>query len=185
MKPTEHSVPTTVAQALVQALAHTGTRRLFGLPGGGSSLDLIQAGRDCELPFVLARHETAAAMMAATTAELDGSVGAAIVTKGPGTANSANGVAHAALDRCAMLMVTDGFAPSLIRFATHQWFDQQQMLGPVVKAHDTLSPAAPGQIDALLQLALAPRQGPVHIELTGAAARAALVPSPPEQNSPG
>ncbi|MGC1443639.1 MAG: thiamine pyrophosphate-binding protein [Burkholderiaceae bacterium] len=169
-----HGVTNNVADALVRAFKATGTQRMFGLPGGGSSLDLIRAGQDQGLPFVLARHECAAAMMAATTAELDGSIGVAIVTKGPGTANAANGVAHAALDRCALAMITDGFADSLRSYVTHQWYDQQQFLGPLVKAHSTLIETNVSQIESLVAQALAPRRGPVHLELTGAAARASL-----------
>ena len=34
----------TIAGALIDALAAFGVKRLFGIPGGGSSLDLIEAG---------------------------------------------------------------------------------------------------------------------------------------------
>ncbi len=145
-----NAAPINVAQALVSAFKATGTKRMFGLPGGGSSLDLIQAGREQNLSFVLTRHECAAAMMAATTAELDGSVGVTIVTKGPGTANAANGVAHASLDRCAMAIITDGFTDRLRAFVTHQWYDQQQLLASVTKAHSTLEKPTRQEIDRLV-----------------------------------
>lgn len=164
----------TVADVLVRALRSTGTKRMFGLPGGGSSLDLIDAASRQGVPFVLARHETSAAIMAATTAELDGSVGCAIVTKGPGTANAANGVAHASLDRCALAMVTDGFSESIRSYVTHQWFDQQALLAPIVKAHSTLESTTMAQIESLLALANSPERGPVHLELTGPTARELL-----------
>lgn len=161
-----------VATALVEALRATGMRRMFGLPGGGSSLDVIEAARRKRVPFVLARHETAAVMMAATTAELDGSVGAALVTKGPGTANAANGVAHAALDRAPVAVITDGFSPALQRYVTHQWFDQRAMLAPVTKGHSLLADdAAPADLALLLLAARTPRRGPVHFELTTPAAK--------------
>src|SRR5689334_11844533 len=48
------------ADAVVAALVAAGTERLFGVPGGGSSLDLIAAARAAGLPFTLARQETAA-----------------------------------------------------------------------------------------------------------------------------
>jgi hypothetical protein len=35
---------------------------MFGVPGGGSSLDLIEAGAEQRMEFVLARTETAAAV---------------------------------------------------------------------------------------------------------------------------
>ena len=110
-----------VAAALARAFRAHGVKRMFGLPGGGSSLDLIDAARRERIPFVLARHECAAVFMAAATAELEGTIGVALTTKGPGTANAANGVAHAALDRCPVAVVTDGFSPQIRRYVTHQW----------------------------------------------------------------
>lgn len=169
-----------VATALVRAFSVHGTRRLFGLPGGGSSLDLIEAAREAGLDFVLARHECSAVFMAAATAELDGSLGVALTTKGPGTANAVNGAAHAALDRCAVAVVTDGFAPSLRTYVTHQWFDQRALLAPLVKGHATLDgPDAAGDIDRLLARAFEPARGPVHVELTGTASRAPAAPHAP------
>ena len=168
----------TVAEASIAALAETGTKRLFGMPGGGSSLDLIEAARRQGLDFVLARHECSAVMMAAADAELGGHVGAALTTKGPGTANAANGVAHASLDRCAVAVFTDGFSDAQRAYVTHQWFDQRAMLAPVVKAHTTFDPAPDrASIAALFATALQPRRGPVHVELTGPASRA-RIPAP-------
>lgn len=167
---------TTVAAALIDALCANGARRIFGLPGGGSSLDIIEAARRRRMPFVLARQETAAVMMAAATAELDGSIGVALVTKGPGTANAANGTAHAALDRAPVAVITDGFSPQIRAYVTHQWFDQRAMLAPVARGHGLLAQGdAAGDIDRLLALTRAPQRGPVHIELTGPAARRTIV----------
>jgi len=173
----------TVAKALVAAFAATGTKRLFGLPGGGSSLDLIEQAREAGLPFVLARHECAAVMMAAVTAELDGSLGVALMTKGPGTANGTNGVAHASLDRNAVAVITDGFSPAHQAYVSHQWFDQRALYAPIVKDHSTLESASKAEIDQLVATALAPHQGPVHLELTGVAARAQLLDGLPPATS--
>jgi len=169
------TLPANVADGVVAALASHGVRRIYGLPGGGSSLDLIDAGVRRGVEFVLARHEGAATMMAAADAELSGTLGAVLTTKGPGAANAANGVAHACLDRSPVVAITDGFAPAQLSYITHQVFDQQAMLAPVVKAHGRLEGAdAAGELSRLLATALAPRQGPVHIELTGAAARSPM-----------
>ncbi len=165
----------TVAEALASAFKSHGVKRIFGLPGGGSSLDLIEAADQIGIPFVLARHECAAVFMAAATAEVEETLGVALTTKGPGTANAANGVAHAALDRCAVAVVTDGFSPQSQRYVTHQWYDQRAFLAPLVKAHSLLDNARAGaDIVQLLHTARMPRQGAIHIELTGPAARAEI-----------
>ncbi len=170
--PAPTNAPRDVASALVDAFAAHGTRRLFGLPGGGSSLDIIEAARRAGLPFVLARHECAAVFMAAATAELDGSLGVALTTKGPGTANATNGAAHAALDRCAVAVLTDGFSPALRAYVTHQWFDQRALLAPLVNAHATLDGSdAAEEVARIISAAFQPVPGPVHVELTSLAAR--------------
>ena len=43
----------TVAQLLMKTLAGAGCPRGFGVPGGGSSLDLIAAGEANRMPFIL------------------------------------------------------------------------------------------------------------------------------------
>jgi acetolactate synthase-1/2/3 large subunit len=169
----------TVSDLLVERLRQTGTRRVFGVPGGGTSLDIIESARVRGMDFVLARHECAAVMMAATAADLEDSVGLALSTKGPGLANAVNGIAHAALDRSALALVADGFSDKQRSYVTHQWFDQRALLAPLVNAHSTLAQAdtAPAEIDRLITAALAPRRGPVHVELNGPDARAALDPA--------
>lgn len=169
----------TGAEAVAEALRAAGVARIFGVPGGGSSLDLIAAAKARGLPFVLARHETAAVIMAATTAELSGCPGAALVTRGPGVGNAANGMAHAALDRAPVLLLADAFAEAERAYANHQYFDHAAMLAPVSKgaARVTSPGAAAGVIAAgLLHEAMAAPRGPVLLELSGAAARG---PSPP------
>ncbi|WP_343896461.1 thiamine pyrophosphate-binding protein [Craurococcus roseus] len=169
------------ADAVVAALADAGVTRLFGVPGGGSSLDLVAAAHRRGLPFALARHETAAVIMAATTAELTGRPGAALVTRGPGVSNAANGVAHASLDRAPVLLLADGFTGAERAFANHQWFDQAAMLAPVTKA--AAKAVEPGteagpMAAALLATAMASPRGPALMELSGVAARAPASPPP-------
>ncbi len=175
----------TVATALVRAAKASGAKRLFGLPGGGSSLDLIEAARREGLDFVLTRHECAAVFMAAATSQLDGALGVALTTKGPGLANAANGAAQAALDRCSVAIVSDGFSPKQRKYATHQWFDQRALLAPLVKGHSLLADSrAAAEIDRLVAAALTPRRGPVHIELTGPAARESVYAAKPRAGAP-
>jgi acetolactate synthase I/II/III large subunit len=163
----------TIVQALARALSEAGVRRMFGVPGGGSSLDLIESAAALDIEFVLTRTENAAVMMAGAVAETSGVPGVALVTKGPGVANAANGVACAALDRAPVLLVSDGFTPAQTGYITHQVFDQRAMLAPVVKGHSRLEGPDPvREIERLLRLACTPPFGPVHVELTGATARA-------------
>jgi acetolactate synthase-1/2/3 large subunit len=117
--------------------------------------------------------------MAGAVAETTGVPGVALMTKGPGVANAANGVAYAKLDRAPVLVITDGFTDKQLTYITHQVFDQKALLQPVVKGVTRLESDAPAaEIDAIIALVLQAPLGPVHIELTGEVARR-LIDSPP------
>lgn len=162
----------TVAQLLVRKLSQAGVKKIFGLPGGGSSLDIIAAAAAENIQFVLTKTENAAVMMAGALAETSGVPGVALMTKGPGLTNAANGVAYASLDRAPVIVLTDGFTPKQLTYITHQVFDQQAVLKPLVKAVSRLESADPAsEIDHLLKVAMTYPLGPVHIELTSETAR--------------
>jgi len=162
----------TIAELLVHKLAHAGVKKIFGLPGGGSSLDIIAAAHDRNIEFILTKTENAAVMMAGALAESTGVPGVALMTKGPGVTNSVNGVAYANLDRAPVVVLTDGFTNKQLAYITHQVFDQAAVLRPIVKSMSRLESDDPGaEIDALLALACSAPLGPVHIELTSETAR--------------
>ena len=156
----------TVAQLLVEGLRHAGVARIFGVPGGGSNLELIEAARVQGLPFVLCHQEWAACIMAAVTGELTGRPGAALSTLGPGVTASATGLAYARLDRAPMIYLSDRHPEATLGFTTHQALDHGAHLGPVVKASLTLAPeSASHWIAHAARLALAEPRGPVHLDL--------------------
>jgi acetolactate synthase-1/2/3 large subunit len=162
----------TIAQLLVRKLGQRGVKTIFGLPGGGSSLDVIAAASTEQIEFILTKTENAAVMMAGALSETTGVPGVALMTKGPGLTNSANGVAYASLDRAPVVVLTDGFTPKQLSYITHQVFDQKAVLAPIVKAASRLESDDPeAEIDMLLTLACTEPMGPVHIELTSETAR--------------
>lgn len=162
----------TIAQLLVRKLGQKGVKKIFGLPGGGSSLDVIAAASAQQIEFILTKTENAAVMMAGALSETTGVPGVALMTKGPGLTNSANGVAYASLDRAPVVVLTDGFTPKQLSYITHQVFDQKAVLAPIVKAVSRLESEDPEtEIEALLTLACTEPMGPVHIELTSETAR--------------
>lgn len=170
----------TGAEAVIRAFAAAGMPALFGVPGGGSSLDLIAAAKRAGLPFLLARTETGAGIMASALAELTQRPVGLLTTRGPGVSAAANGVANAALERAPVVMLADGFGAREAGFATHQRFDQAAMLAPVTRARLIAGPRPPGEAAAeALAAALGAPRGPAYLELSGEAARApCAAPSP-------
>ena len=153
-----------VADYLIDRMRAAGVRTLFGLPGGGGNLDLIQAAGRAGLPFVLTTTETGSAIGAIAQSEITGAPGACITTLGPGAASVVNGIACAKLERAPVLVITDSYAASGAAFG-HQRVDHRALLAPVVKWSGSLMPFGAGQsiIDAFDRLLELP-PGPVHLE---------------------
>jgi len=162
----------TLADTMLAAFKARGLRRIFGVPGGDSSLDLIAAAGRQGIDFVLARGETAAAVMAAVTAELTGAPGVVITGIGPGAASAVNGVAYAALERAPLVIITDARqADAGGRMPPHQVFDQAALFAPIVKDSRRLRPEDGARVlEELLDFAFDEPKGPVHIDLSAEAA---------------
>jgi acetolactate synthase-1/2/3 large subunit len=150
------------ADAIVRALADAGTRLMFGVPGGGPNLDVVGAAAAAGLRFVLTHGETAAVIMAATYAELTGTPGAVVVTRGPGLASAVNGIAHAVLDRLPVVVIADTVAAADASRISHQRIDQTALGRSVAKAAITVGRRHPGEVAArIVRMALAAPPGPV------------------------
>ena len=155
-----------VAAAIAGALSGAGTRLVFGVPGGGPNLDVVGAAADAGMRFVLAHGETAAAIMAATCADLTGAPGAVVVTRGPGLASAVNGIAHAALDRLPLVVIADTVPARDAGRISHQRLDQDALGRSVAKATVTAGGDGPGRAAELaVRLALAPPAGPVVVNV--------------------
>jgi acetolactate synthase-1/2/3 large subunit len=155
------------AAALIAQFKARGVSHIYGVPGGDCSLDIISAAESAGIRFVLSRGENSAAMMAAAAYQVSGKLGVVLTTRGPGIANGVNGVACAMLDRCGIVIISDGYENEQA-FVSHQRFDQQRMLEPVVKGSLRVdSTAALPALGRLLDLALASPAGPVYLEVTG------------------
>lgn len=162
----------TGAEAVIAGFAAAGMPAIFGVPGGGSSLDLLAAAKKAGIPFVLARTENGAGIMASALAELTHRPVGLLTTRGPGVSNAANGMANASLERAPVILVADGFGAKEAGFATHQLFDQAAMMAPVTRAQRRTAevPAGRAVVEALHAALAAPR-GPAYLELAGDKAR--------------
>jgi acetolactate synthase-1/2/3 large subunit len=167
----------TVADLIAERLAARKVRRMFGVPGGDCNLDVIEAAARVGIEFVLTRTENAAGIMAAVTAELTGTPGVVMTTRGPGVTNAVNGIAYASLDRAAVLLIADAYEGEFDRIS-HQRLDQAAVLRPLLRgAADLEGPDPAATIDALLDRALAEPPGPVYLEIVGATVRATAPPT--------
>lgn len=158
----------TVAREIVAALRQARVDKMFGIPGGGPTADMVSACADAGIEFVLTQHETSAVIMAGTYAQRKGTVGVVVSAIGPGVANLANGVAQASLDRLPVLIFSDRQGAASHATAQRQCFDHLAMMAPVTKARLTLHENNFLQpLRRAIRTALSSRQGPVFIDFPG------------------
>jgi acetolactate synthase-1/2/3 large subunit len=178
----------TGAQLLCDALEAAGVRHAFGLPGT-QDLALHEALRRSRIQFVNTTHELAATFMANGYLRASGRLAPVFAISGPGFMYALTGLAEAAQDSVATLLVV-GAPPPGGRSFQFQWLDQAGLARPIAKAVVELREVAevePGTRRAVA-LALEDEPGPVLLQwapgaLAGSArpseaARATVVPGP-------
>ena len=154
------------AHQVASALKSNGVPYLFGIPGGGSSIDLIEACKEQGIPFVLVQHESTAAMMAVVVGELTGTCGACISIMGPGATNLVSGAIYAQLERHPLLCFTETYGPAEGPLTSMQNIDHAHLFGSLSKASFCITASDPAcQIDRAIQIANEERPGAVHIDL--------------------
>jgi acetolactate synthase-1/2/3 large subunit len=161
---------TRIADTLAHVLHAHGVRHAFGMPGG-EVVTLIDGLEKAGIAFHLARHETAAAIMAAGASVTTATPGLLVTTVGPGLANAVNGIADASQEHVPLIVIS-GIVdrPTRARY-THQVIDHAAMLRPLVKASFEVEPESAGSTMArALAVALTEPMGPVHIDLSPATA---------------
>ncbi len=168
-----------VARQVVEGLRAGGARLLFGVPGGGPNLEMVGAAASLGIPFALFHTEAAACIAASTFGLLSDSVGAAVVTRGPGVASAANGVAQATLDKQPLVLVGDTVPVSNRSWVGHQQFDQPAMMNPLTKWSGTVGHSRTARASvAAARLAAAHPQGAVYIDMDSSVV-GDLPPKPP------
>src|ERR687883_2071034 len=128
----------TGADVLVAGLEAAGVEVVFGLPGV-HNLAAWEALRETPIRLVGVRHEQAAVYSADGYARATGRLGVALVTTGPGAANTLAAVGEAWASRSPVLVVATDIPsrlrrPGVYRGVLHETNDQAAMFGPVVKA---------------------------------------------------
>ena len=153
------------ADIVAEGLAAAGATHAFGIPGG-EVLALVDALERAGIRFLLAKHENAAGFMAEGLWHMTGAQPVLVATLGPGVANAVTAVAHASQDRVPLIFITGCVDQALAESYTHQVFDHQAVLRPLVKASFRAAPGTEALVIAkAVALARHGRPGPVHIDL--------------------
>ncbi|MEM7606071.1 MAG: thiamine pyrophosphate-binding protein [Myxococcota bacterium] len=153
-----------VADVLARALARE-TRFAFGVPGG-EVLTMVDALHAAGVRFVLCRHETSGGFMAEGIQRTSGDLGLLVATLGPGVANAVNVASHAQQSRRPLIVLTGCASVSDRGTYTHQIYDHQALLRPLVKgAFEVGAQNVADVIARSIDLAKGGVPGAVHVEL--------------------
>ena len=154
------------AQNVAQSLYDNKIKYIFGIPGGGSSIDLIEECTKKGLEFVLTQHETTAALMAIVYGQLTNTIGVSLSIMGPGAINLCAGAGYAYWERHPLMCITETYDPSLYNEMSLQKIDHSKLFNTMAKASITL-----GNLDAqelvnkAITLSSEERPGPIHFDM--------------------
>ena len=129
---------------LAEDIVAHGVKRVFGIPGSGETLSLIDALESRGVQFHLSHSEGAGALMAATVGRLSGSAGVSLSIKGPGLTNAIPGIAAAWFEAFPLVHFTEGYPPNAPLSKAHKRMDQAALVGPVTKDTRYLVSGGPG-----------------------------------------
>jgi thiamine pyrophosphate-dependent acetolactate synthase large subunit-like protein len=161
----------TVAAAVLRALRAAGATTVFGLPGTHNMAFWAAPGGGSMPRLVNVRHEQTAVYAADGWARASGRLGAALVTTGPGAANTLAAFGEAAMSGSPVVLVASevpvAVAEAGIKKTLHRSKDQAGMFRPLAKASFTprSAPAVGTDLTAAIETALAPPQGPVYMDI--------------------
>ena len=159
----------TGAELIVELLEERGVELCFGLPGV-HNLAAWEACAEAGIRLVGVRHEQAAAYAADGYARATGRLGVAVVTTGPGAANTLGATGEAMTSGAPVLVIATDIPstlrrPGVYRGVLHETRDQAAMFAPVTKAATTTAAAADLHADVLRagREALRAPTGPVYL----------------------
>ncbi|UOZ07512.1 thiamine pyrophosphate-binding protein [Amycolatopsis sp. WQ 127309] len=156
------------ARELADALKALGTEIAFGLPGV-HNLPLWEAFAEAGIKIIGVRHEQTAGYAADGYARATGKLGVALVTTGPGAANTLGAVGEAMASAAPVLIIATDIPstlrrPGVVRGVLHETSDQQAMFAPITKGGFTVRAADQigTTVHRAVRLALQPQSGPVY-----------------------
>jgi acetolactate synthase-1/2/3 large subunit len=174
-----------LAELIMAEARERGLRHFFGLPGGGSPLDMMEAGRQFGVDFVSVAHESSAGIAAAYYGLVQDTAGLALAVKGLGAGNLAGGAANAYFERAPVVCLCETSPNSVTQAEMVQHCDHAHLFGAVTKYQATLAPEdASATVQQAVFSATDGRPGPVLLNLPSDLGTAECGDPLPSQSAP-
>jgi acetolactate synthase-1/2/3 large subunit len=162
-----------LADYVFSCIANEGVKVVFLVPGGGAMFLVDAVGQNPDITYVPHHHEQAAAIAAEAYSRINGRLGCACVTTGPGATNAITGVVGAWIESVPLLIVSgqvkraDLIGDSGVRQKGPQEVDIVSMVKPVTKYAATVMDPQDIRyhLEKAVHLATTGRRGPVWIDI--------------------
>lgn len=161
---------------LAQEISRQGVTSVFGIPGSGNTLSLIDALEKAGVGFGLTRFEGTGVLMAATFGRLSGKAGVSLSIKGPGLANAVPGLAAAWFEAFPVVHLTEATPVSAPPSQAHKRLDHLSLVKAVAKGIRSLAQTNQ-PFSQMASWAEAEETGPVVLELTQTEVQTLSIPN--------
>ena len=129
---------------LADDIVSSGVKAVFGVPGSGFTLDLIDKLENRGVPFYTTHFEGSAALMAATMGSLNNSVGVSLSIKGPGLTNAIPGIAAAFFESLPLIHIAESVDYNAPNHLAHKRINQNELVSSISKGATFLSDSGVG-----------------------------------------
>lgn len=162
-------VEVTVAECVARCLFDAGIEVVTTIPGGPAMALHRAIHQQAQLKWILARHESGAALIGDGHARVTGKPAAVVLTAGPGVTNAVTGIAAAFVEHVPMVVISAQVARSWQGRSAAQELDTVRLLSSVTKQSLALTDVSRVQatLQHLIRLAQSGRPGPVHLSVAG------------------
>ena len=150
---------------LADDIAASGVKDVFGIPGSGPSLTLLDYLEQRGVAFHLTHIEATAALMAGAVGRLSGKAGVAVGIKGPGLCNMVPGLAACQFDGFPIVSISEAYLPNIPLTKAHKRIDHIGLVSAVTKGRRFLSQHGPDFLE-LARWAESEVPAPVHLDIS-------------------
>ena len=151
-------------ETLAREISAFGVKSVFGVPGSGFTLDLIDRLEKNNVPFYTTHFEGSAALMAATMGHLNKTVGVSLSIKGPGLTNAISGISAAYFESFPLIHIAEAVDYDSPNHIAHKRIDQSALISPISKGSAYLDKTGSG-FSNFAKYAIEETPGPVLLQI--------------------
>jgi acetolactate synthase I/II/III large subunit len=156
----------TCVEVVADFLRLAGVRRLYGVLGDGSGLDLAEAARRSRIEFVSGFSGESVLAMAAAEGKLGRIPGICVAPPGTAAGGLAGGLARARLDRTPLILFTPRPGRTTLRGGSEGDLDTLSLFEAITKGGGSITaPRAERLLAWAWSRAMQPPAGPIHLGL--------------------